>query len=106
MSRNRFSDMLSPGDSALRFHERQGLIRSRRTAGNQRRYRREVLRYVAFEQCALVNPGDELGRNGPGPYRLFDARAPPRRGLAVARRRRRGSSRLLRRLLRPRGVRP
>ncbi|WP_370018405.1 redox-sensitive transcriptional activator SoxR [Planotetraspora sp. GP83] len=125
--------------SALRFYERQGLIRSRRTAGNQRRYGRETLRQVAFirashhlgipltmirdvlallpeeaaptrefwvrasacwntelnarierlerirdrftecigcgclsfEQCALVNPGDKLGQEGPGPRRLF-----------------------------------
>lgn len=34
--------------SALHFYERQGLIRSRRTSGNQRRYRRETLRRVAF----------------------------------------------------------
>lgn len=34
--------------SALHFYERQGLIRSRRTMGNQRRYRREMLRRVAF----------------------------------------------------------
>jgi MerR family redox-sensitive transcriptional activator SoxR len=34
--------------SALHFYERQGLIRSRRTAGNQRRYPRETLRRVAF----------------------------------------------------------
>lgn len=34
--------------SALHFYERQGLIRSRRTAGNQRRYPREMLRRVAF----------------------------------------------------------
>ncbi|PLW71722.1 redox-sensitive transcriptional activator SoxR [Streptomyces sp. SCUT-3] len=34
--------------SALRFYERQGLIHSRRTNGNQRRYSREVLRRVAF----------------------------------------------------------
>jgi MerR family redox-sensitive transcriptional activator SoxR len=34
--------------SALRFYERQGLITSRRTAGNQRRYSRDVLRRVAF----------------------------------------------------------
>jgi len=34
--------------SALHFHERQGLIRSRRTAGNQRRYERAVLRRLAF----------------------------------------------------------
>lgn len=34
--------------SALHFYERQGLIRSRRNAGNQRRYPREMLRRVAF----------------------------------------------------------
>lgn len=34
--------------SALHFYESQGLIASRRTAGNQRRYRRETLRRVAF----------------------------------------------------------
>ncbi|MFC4536017.1 redox-sensitive transcriptional activator SoxR [Sphaerisporangium dianthi] len=34
--------------SALRFYERQGLIRSNRTAGNQRRYSRDTLRRVAF----------------------------------------------------------
>lgn len=34
--------------SALHFYERQGLIRSRRTEGNQRRYARETLRRVAF----------------------------------------------------------
>jgi MerR family redox-sensitive transcriptional activator SoxR len=34
--------------SALRFYEREGLISSRRTSGNQRRYRRDTLRRVAF----------------------------------------------------------
>ncbi|MFD0968516.1 redox-sensitive transcriptional activator SoxR [Plantactinospora endophytica] len=34
--------------SALRFYERQGLIGSRRTSGNQRRYHRSTLRKVAF----------------------------------------------------------
>lgn len=34
--------------SALHFYERQGLIRSRRTPGNQRRYPRETLRRIAF----------------------------------------------------------
>jgi MerR family transcriptional regulator, redox-sensitive transcriptional activator SoxR len=34
--------------SALRFYEREGLINSRRTAGNQRRYHRTTLRRVAF----------------------------------------------------------
>jgi MerR family redox-sensitive transcriptional activator SoxR len=34
--------------SALHFYEREGLIVSRRTTGNQRRYARETLRRVAF----------------------------------------------------------
>jgi|SRR5215469_8840656 len=34
--------------STLRFYEREGLISSRRTTGNQRRYRRDTLRRVAF----------------------------------------------------------
>jgi MerR family redox-sensitive transcriptional activator SoxR len=48
---------LSPGElsqrsgvavSALHFYEREGLIASRRTSGNQRRYARETIRRVAF----------------------------------------------------------
>jgi MerR family redox-sensitive transcriptional activator SoxR len=38
--------------SAIHFYEAQGLIRSRRTPGNQRRYRREVLRLVAVIKVA------------------------------------------------------
>ncbi|WP_433784464.1 redox-sensitive transcriptional activator SoxR [Actinomycetospora sp. CA-101289] len=38
--------------SALHFYEREGLIRSRRTAGNQRRFRREVLRRLSFIRIA------------------------------------------------------
>jgi MerR family transcriptional regulator, redox-sensitive transcriptional activator SoxR len=37
--------------SALRFYERQGLIASRRTSGNQRRYARATLRRVALVQA-------------------------------------------------------
>ena len=53
----RISTELTPGQlagrsgvavSALHFYEREGLIRSRRTEGNQRRYPRETLRWVAF----------------------------------------------------------
>ncbi len=42
--------------SALHFYERKGLISSRRTGGNQRRYRRDVLRRVA-----LVRIGQRVG---------------------------------------------
>jgi MerR family transcriptional regulator, redox-sensitive transcriptional activator SoxR len=38
--------------SALHFYERQGLISSRRTRGNQRRYRRDALRRVALIRVA------------------------------------------------------
>jgi MerR family transcriptional regulator, redox-sensitive transcriptional activator SoxR len=38
--------------SAVRFYERQGLIRAERTSGNQRRYRRDVLRRLAFVRIA------------------------------------------------------
>jgi MerR family redox-sensitive transcriptional activator SoxR len=124
--------------SALHFYEKKGLISSRRTTGNQRRYRRDVLRRVALvrigqrvgvplaeiaavlatlpegrnpnrrdwqelsqrwqaqldarirdlqhlrddfgdcigcgclslDRCAMANPGDRLGEEGPGPRRL------------------------------------
>jgi Predicted transcriptional regulators len=42
--------------SALRFYERQGLIESQRTDGNQRRYHGTVLRKVA-----LVRAGSAAG---------------------------------------------
>ncbi|MGO4459174.1 redox-sensitive transcriptional activator SoxR [Streptomyces sp. M-16] len=38
--------------SALHFYEAKGLISSRRTSGNQRRYTREALRRVAFVRAA------------------------------------------------------
>jgi MerR family transcriptional regulator, redox-sensitive transcriptional activator SoxR len=38
--------------SALRFYEREGLIRSTRTSGNQRRYLRSELRRVGFIRIA------------------------------------------------------
>ncbi|MCX4630728.1 redox-sensitive transcriptional activator SoxR [Streptomyces sp. NBC_00354] len=38
--------------SALHFYETKGLISSRRTAGNQRRYSRDALRRVAFVRAA------------------------------------------------------
>jgi MerR family redox-sensitive transcriptional activator SoxR len=38
--------------SALRYYEREGLIRSTRTSGNQRRYHRSELRRVGFIKIA------------------------------------------------------
>ena len=54
-------DLLTIGDmaarsgvaqSALRYYEREGLIRSTRTGGNQRRYERHELRRIAFIRIA------------------------------------------------------
>lgn len=51
------ANLLTPGQvaarsgvavSALHFYEREGLITSSRTSGNQRRYTRDILRRVAF----------------------------------------------------------
>ncbi len=38
--------------SALRYYEKEGLVRSTRTTGNQRRYQRSELRRVAFIRVA------------------------------------------------------
>jgi MerR family transcriptional regulator, redox-sensitive transcriptional activator SoxR len=64
--------------SALRFYEAQGLISSRRTAGNQRRYPREVLRRVAFIR-ASQGVGIPLGRIKAALDQLPDRRTPTRR---------------------------
>jgi MerR family redox-sensitive transcriptional activator SoxR len=57
----RIKTLLTPGEvakrsgvavSALHFYESKGLIKSTRNAGNQRRYRRDVLRYVAIIKIA------------------------------------------------------
>jgi MerR family transcriptional regulator, redox-sensitive transcriptional activator SoxR len=38
--------------SAIRFYERQGLIHAERSGGGQRRFRRDVLRRIAFIRIA------------------------------------------------------
>ncbi len=50
------ADRSGVATSALRFYETKGLIESRRTDGNQRRYIRATLRRVA-----LIRAGQELG---------------------------------------------
>ncbi|MBK9654169.1 MAG: redox-sensitive transcriptional activator SoxR [Rhodanobacteraceae bacterium] len=40
--------------SALHFYEAQGLLSAERSRGNQRRYRRDVLRRVAFIRAAQM----------------------------------------------------
>ncbi len=64
--------------SALHFYERQGLIVSSRTEGNQRRYGRETLRRVAFIR-ASQNVGIPLKRIAEALERLPDRRTPNRR---------------------------
>jgi len=64
--------------SALHFYEAQGLVSSRRTAGNQRRYPREVLRRVAFIR-ASQGVGIPLRRIKAALDQLPDGRTPTRR---------------------------
>jgi len=63
--------------STLHFYERQGLIRSRRTSGNQRRYDRDVLRRVAIIRVAQ-DVGVSLAEVGAGLATLPDGRTPNR----------------------------
>jgi len=46
------AERASVAPSALRYYEREGLVRSVRSEGGQRRYQREVLRRVAFIRAA------------------------------------------------------
>lgn len=48
--------------SALRYYEREGLVRATRTSGGQRRYERSVLRRLAFVRAArtIGVPLDEV----------------------------------------------
>lgn len=61
--------------SALRFYEREGLVRTTRTSGGQRRYERSVLRRLAFIRAArTIGVGLEEVREGLD--RLPDGRTP------------------------------
>jgi MerR family transcriptional regulator, redox-sensitive transcriptional activator SoxR len=64
--------------SALRFYEDQGLIRARRTDGNQRRYERAMLRRIAFVQAGKA-AGIPLRRIGEALATLPESRIPTRR---------------------------
>ncbi|OZM72890.1 redox-sensitive transcriptional activator SoxR [Amycolatopsis antarctica] len=64
--------------SALHFYEKQELISSRRTAGNQRRYRRDVLRRVALIRIAQ-RVGIPLAQVREVLAELPDGRTPNRR---------------------------
>ena len=63
--------------SALRFYERAGLIEATRTAGNQRRYQRSVLRRLAFIRAAR-NVGLTLDEIAAALAALPDSRTPTR----------------------------
>jgi MerR family redox-sensitive transcriptional activator SoxR len=63
--------------SALRFYEESGLIASRRTDGNQRRYERATLRRIAFIQAGKA-AGIPLKRIGAALATLPSERAPTR----------------------------
>ena len=63
--------------SALRFYEREGLIAATRTAGNQRRYERSVLRRLAFIRAAR-NVGLTLDEVAAALATLPDSRTPTR----------------------------
>jgi MerR family redox-sensitive transcriptional activator SoxR len=63
--------------SALRFYEREGLLRATRTTGNQRRYERGVLRRLAFIRAAR-NVGLSLDEVATALDTLPDGRTPTR----------------------------
>ncbi|MBR7190975.1 MULTISPECIES: redox-sensitive transcriptional activator SoxR [unclassified Gordonia (in: high G+C Gram-positive bacteria)] len=63
--------------SAVRFYEDQGLIFSRRTSGNQRRYHRAMLRRVAFIRASQV-AGIPLSVIGEVLAELGDHESPPK----------------------------
>lgn len=77
-------DLLSIGEvsrrsglatSALRFYEREGLVRAERTPGAQRRYPRSVLRRLAFIRAAQ-NVGLSLEEIGSALQTLPEGRNP------------------------------
>ena len=67
--------------SALHFYERNGLLSSVRTSGNQRRYRRDALRRVAFIRVSQ-RVGIPLKDIGAALDSLPEARTPTKRDWA------------------------
>ncbi|MGW7314809.1 redox-sensitive transcriptional activator SoxR [Streptomyces sp. NPDC054854] len=68
--------------SALHFYETKGLISSRRTSGNQRRYTRDALRRVAFVRAAQ-RVGIPLADIGEALSQLPEGRTPNREDWAL-----------------------
>ncbi|MEZ5463580.1 redox-sensitive transcriptional activator SoxR [Dokdonella sp.] len=63
--------------STLHYYEAQGLITAERSTGNQRRYRREALRRIAFIRTAQAL-GISLGEIGEALQQLPGQRTPTR----------------------------
>ena len=63
--------------STLHFYEARGLIRSERSSGNQRQYRRDMLRRIAFIRSAQ-RVGISLERIASALAELPDSRTPNR----------------------------
>ncbi len=61
--------------STLHFYEAQGLLSSERSAGNQRRYRRDALRRIAFVRAAQA-VGISLAEIAEALRQLPDQRTP------------------------------
>ena len=72
------SERTGVAPSALRFYEQRGLIQSTRSDGNQRRYRRDVLRRVSFTRVAQ-QIGLSLDEIADALSSLPDARTPTER---------------------------
>jgi len=77
LSIGQLADRSGVAVSTLRFYEAEGLITSRRTAGNQRRFSRSTLRRVAFIR-ASQRVGIPLRSIRQALDRLGDGRTPTR----------------------------
>lgn len=78
LSIGELSERSGVAPSALRFYEAEGLIASRRTTGNQRRYDRSVLRRVATIQAGKA-AGIPLAEIQEALATLPEGRVPDRR---------------------------
>ena len=78
LSVGQVADRAGVAVSALHFYEAEGLISSTRTAGNQRRYQRDVLRRIAFIKASQA-VGIPLKRIGEALGKLPEGRTPTRR---------------------------
>jgi MerR family redox-sensitive transcriptional activator SoxR len=78
LSVGQVADRAGVAVSALHFYEAEGLISSTRTAGNQRRYQRDVLRRIAFIKASQA-VGIPLKRIREALGKLPEGRTPTRR---------------------------